>query len=170
MTHYLERWSNFFGVITILRGQIISVWKISSSISSFNLLCQLITTQKVSNSCELLPPCHRPWQKADKEEALHNSLMPSFTAIWNQRSLLTQNRCSWIPAQSVLYCCNSQRRLKEFYAVKLRSHKATFQIYFKSFIWNVFEIYHFKLIWNKSKTCTWFPAERKCWRLQQFRL
>ena len=41
---------------------------------------------------------------------------------------------------SVLYSCNSQRRLKEFCAVQLRSHKATFHIYFKSFIWNVFKI------------------------------
>ena len=78
-------------------------------------------------------------------------MLSSFTSIWNQRSLLKQNRCSWMPAQSVLYCCNSQIRLKEFYAVQLTSHKATFQIYFKSFIWNVFKIYYFILIWNKSK-------------------
>ena len=45
------------------------------------MLYHLIKTQKVSNSCQLLPPCNGPKQKAEEEEALHNLLLTSFTAV-----------------------------------------------------------------------------------------
>ena len=63
---------------------------------------------------------------------------------------------SWTLAQSVLYRCNSQRRLGGFEAVQLWSHKSTFKIYLKSQILNLFEMSNIlNLFEMSSSTSVW---------------
>ena len=98
-----------------------------------------------------------PWSPWGPRSGRPHSSKESSTTCCYLPPLLSETRdhlwynviASWIQAQSVLYRCNSQRRLGGFEAVQLWSHKSTFKIYLKSQILNLFgNVQHFKSIWN----------------------
>ena len=71
-----------------------------------------------------------------------NMLIPSSTSVWNQWSpLIVIHWDSFMNTlQSVLYRCNSRRRLGGFEAVQIWSYKTKFKMYSKYQILNLFEM------------------------------
>ena len=99
-----------------------------------NFLAHLHFSKKSSTTCCYLPPL----LSETRDHLCYNGI------------------ASWTLAQSVLYRCNSQRRLGGFEAVQLWSHKSTFKIYLKSQILNLFEMSNISNLFEmSSSTSVW---------------